>query len=199
MLFVTSQTLNLGNQYLLCTHTVSANMKMIAIQCITVPRRRRMINTNGNRRGKHRDAEATLTRKDLKAIAQRIENKASLLCKSAHQSMTKRPVSLSGRESAESVVMSSFNATQVQELHCDVGTMKDSVINKTYLLLDDLFEPDGGVEFHRSFRYTKWNQAACTVCVYTVYTVYVVLNLCFYVAISNIKEQIWGNIDSNVV
>lgn len=63
--------------------------------------------------------------------------------------MTKCPVSLSGGDSAESVVMTSLSATRLRELHCHFSTTKDSVTNETYLLLDGFARAWKGADFIR--------------------------------------------------
>lgn len=72
------------------------------------------------------DAEATLMFKDLGNH----RDEASLLCKSARQSMTKCPVSLSGGDSAEYKAVTHFSTTQLHELHCCVSTIMDSQSTK---------------------------------------------------------------------
>lgn len=114
MLFVMRQTLNLSNQHLL-TH-ISVNKMMIVIQCSALPDRRIQKKKKKCKRGRKSSVQTTIMEQysacqqrccrgnvDFQGLRQshRIKNEPSLLCKSARQSMTKCPVSLSGGDSAE--------------------------------------------------------------------------------------------------
>lgn len=128
---------SLANRLLLTQ--LFATKIMIAIQCITLLDRKWKIQWKLGRKGWCRDEMRSkswiATRDDVEAILMfkdlgNHRDEASLLCKSARQSMTKCPVSLSGGDSAEYKAVTHFSTTQLHELHSCVSTIMDSQSSK---------------------------------------------------------------------